>query len=103
MKQKKKSWYVKELDRVFSIYIRKSYANDQGYVSCYTCGIVRQWKEVDNGHFISRANMATRWSENNCRPQCKGCNGPRGGEIAYYAQRLQKEIGNKEYQKLLHG
>ena len=60
----------KELDKVFSQYIRWAYADDSGMVECYTCGVVKHIKEMHNGHFQSRKHTSTRWHENNCRPQC---------------------------------
>lgn len=62
-----------KLDKVFSQYIRLSSSED-GYCRCFTCGDPHPWKEIDCGHWISRGRLMTRWDENNCRCQCKGCN-----------------------------
>ena len=35
---------------------------------------------MDCGHYQPRQDMATRWDEQNCHLQDKGCNGFRGGE-----------------------
>lgn len=64
----------KKLDKVFSKYIRQKYADKNGMVKCYTCSTVKHWKEIQNGHWIPRNNLATRFSEDNCRPQCVACN-----------------------------
>lgn len=100
MKTKNKSYYVRKLDAVFSEYVRRSHADWKGYAQCYTCLQPKPWKEMDNGHFHSRAKMSVRWDKDNNRPQCKGCNGPRGGEIAFYASRLLKELGRKKFNAL---
>lgn len=89
-KPKTKTWYKRELDRVFSIYIRQSYAVG-GYVSCYTCGREGEVKEMQNGHFVPRQYMATRWDERNCRPQCYACNMLYNGQPSAYAVRLERE------------
>lgn len=65
---------IKKLDSLFSKYIRNKYAVN-GMVKCFTCPTVLPIARIQNGHFISRANMATRWLEENCRPQCPKCNG----------------------------
>lgn len=78
----------KELDRLFSLYIRAKYPK-----KCYTCGKVGV--TLQNGHFVSRSYLATRWNENNCRPQCVGCNLFGGGKPLDFEENLKKELGNE--------
>ena len=92
-KKKTTSQLKKELDKVFSLYIRNKYAKN-GQVSCYTCGRVMPWQEIQNGHFASRSHLATRYSESNCRPQCVGCNVFGGGRVAIFASKLESELGS---------
>lgn len=99
-KQKSISKLKAELDRLFSIYIRTSYANDFGQASCYTCGKVDDWQNLQNGHFISRAHMNTRYDEQNCRVQCPGCNVFKSGNMVEYSRRLLKELGEKGFTEL---
>ena len=68
-KAKTRSYYVKQLDSVFSLYIRQSKPN-----VCVTCGKKDDPKNLQNGHFYSRAKYPTRWHEDNCHPQCPRCN-----------------------------
>lgn len=77
----------KELDRLFSLYIRKIYPP-----FCYTCG--KPAERLQNGHYISRQYLATRWSEKNCRPQCWGCNGYGKGQPLIFEEKLKAEYGN---------
>lgn len=100
-KAKKKSYWVKKLDEVFSRYIRQKYADDFGMVSCYTCGTKKHWKEMQNGHYISRGHMATRWEESNCRVQDSACNVFRNGNYVEYSHRLLKEIGEEALDELM--
>jgi hypothetical protein len=83
----------KKLDRVFSEYIRLNAADDNGIVKCVTCGNYHHWKEVHCGHFIPRARKATRYSEENCHPQCVRCNTYRHGESDIYRQKLVEMYG----------
>jgi hypothetical protein len=85
----------KKLDEVFSIFIRK---RDKG--KCYTCGLKKDPKQMQCGHFFTRSRMATRWNEINCHCQCVGCNIFKGGNTAEYACRLEKEYGQGIIQKL---
>lgn len=91
MKTKSLSKYKKELDNVFSKYIRKKYADKNGYVKCYTCSVVKPISEMQNGHWIPRNNLSTRFSEENCRPQCVGCNMFNKGRPDVFAVNLIKE------------
>jgi len=96
-KKKTTSQLKKELDKVFSQFIRQKYANKDGMVACYTCGVTKHWKEMQNGHFASRSYLATRFDETNVRVQCVGCNVFGGGRVAIFATRLEAEgISTKE-------
>lgn len=81
----------KKLDAIFSQYIRRKYAGVEGLVKCYTCSTVKHWKEIQNGHWIPRHNLATRFSEDNCRPQCVACNMFQKGMPDVFAVNLIKE------------
>lgn len=91
MKKKTPAKLKAELDRVFSIFIRQKYADSNGFVKCYTCTTRKHWKELHCGHFEKRHHLATRWLEENCRPQCPGCNLFRDGNYPEYAYQLEKE------------
>lgn len=93
MKKKTRSQLVKELDKVFSEYIRKRDADHNGNVSCFTCGKVAHWKEMQCGHFQSRKHYATRWDEQNCQVQDSGCNIFRSGEQFKFGVNLDKKYG----------
>ena len=91
LKKKSISKLKKDLDAVFSKYIRHKYAID-GYVACYTCGVSKPIKEMQNGHFISRKHLSTRWSdEGNCKPQCVKCNIFCYGESYIFGKKLEVE------------
>ena len=92
-KEKTQAQLKKELDRVFSIYIRQKFSKN-GICECYTCGQKLPIKKIQNGHFISRQYLVTRWDENNCRPQCWGCNGFGNGKPLDFEERLKKDLGN---------
>lgn len=81
----------RKLDSVFSQYIRQKYADKNGMVKCYTCSTVKHWKEIQNGHWIPRHNLATRFSEDNCRPQCVACNMFQKGMPDVFAVNLIQE------------
>lgn len=82
-----------KLDAVFSRYIRLKYSDSKGYCRCISCGKVYHWKDIQNGHYMSRRYMSTRFSEDNCRPQCVACNIFNQGNIQMYRRTLIKQIG----------
>lgn len=75
----------KDLDTVFSRYIRQKYGN-----LCYTCG---REGIMQCGHFISRTYLSTRWDEDNCRPQCVGCNIYGNGKFLDFEDHLIQDLG----------
>lgn len=96
-----RSKLVKQLDKVFSQAIRLRATDEFGYGECFTCGSRKHWKEVDAGHFMSRAKMRTRWHEDNVQFQCKRCNGFRGGEQYKFAQELDALHGDGKAEELV--
>ncbi len=98
-KKKSLSYLRKELDRVFSLYIRHKYAKN-GQVRCYTCGAIKDVTNIQNGHFVSRLYLATRYSEDNCRPQCVGCNLFGKGKTATFGANLERDCGRETVSRL---
>jgi hypothetical protein len=86
MKKKTQAKWKKELDAIFSKYIRAKYDK-----YCYTCG--KSDVTLQCGHFISRQYTATRWDERNCRPQCVGCNVFGNGKVLDFEDHLKEELG----------
>jgi len=83
---------VDKADKVFSEYIRRRYADDNGVTECFTCGKKDHWKKLQCGHFQSRKHYATRWNEDNCQVQCAGCNVFRYGEQYTFGRNLNINI-----------
>jgi NinG protein len=80
-----------DMDIIFSKLIRLKDADENGLVQCFTCPTIRPWTQMQCGHFVKRGNMATRFSEKNCRPQCKECNEHKDGNEKVFAERLEAE------------
>lgn len=88
-----RAWLEKELDRVFSIYVRTKDADSSGFVKCVTCPRVLRWFMMDCGHFRKRRHLKTRWMEMNCGPQCRDCNGPLQGNDKEFIKYLNHTYG----------
>ena len=92
----------KELDTIFSIYIRLRSANEYGMCQCFTCGKVGHYKTggMQNGHFQSRKHMATRFHEDNCQVQCIKCNMFSQGEQFKFGLNLDSKYGEGTAEEL---
>ena len=80
-----------ELDKVFSRYIRAKHADSKGVVRCITCEREYLVGDAQAGHFASRRHMATRWDEDNVRPQCYSCNITDQGRQWRFGQAIDRE------------
>ena len=87
-KKESKSVLTKELDRVFSIYIRT-----RDKFICISCKRKGDLKSMQCGHFIRRSCMNTRWDEENCHCQCPRCNVFMGGNYPAYSLALMQKFG----------
>jgi hypothetical protein len=91
----------KELDKWFSLFIRLRDATQEGLVQCFTCGAVKYYKKgIQCGHFQSRTFLATRFDEENCQPQCVGCNMFKQGEQYKFSLYLDAKYGEGKAQEL---
>ena len=91
------------LDRIFSVYIRLKYANQFGFCRCITCGEMMSWIRIQNGHYIDRRHIATRYDERNCHPQCSRCNIGLRGNHEKYKRAILSEYGVKVLEELESG
>lgn len=64
----------KQLDTIFSIFIRLRDSNEQGLIKCCTCPKLGEFKSMHAGHYISRRHLSIRWDERNVHGQCPKCN-----------------------------
>lgn len=102
MAKKTVSKLKKKADKIFSEYIRRKYATSDGYVRCVSCCKMEHWKNMNAGHWLSRRFAATRYSEDNCFPQCIYCNrfleGSKAGYAEYmYAHYTKKQLAALQY------
>lgn len=102
MAKKERAKVIEQLDKVFSEYIRRRYADDHGFVQCYTCGATKHWKEMHAGHFQSRSKYATRWNETNVQVQCVSCNIFKAGEQFKFGIHLDQEHGEGTAEEMMY-
>lgn len=88
MTKKTVSKLKKELDTIFSRFIRY---RDKG--QCFTCPQKNHPKKMQNGHFLPRQYLKTRYDERNNNCQCYACNMLYGGQGPTYAIRLEEKYG----------
>ena len=96
---KKRAWVA------FSMYMR-TFWNQGGSVPCYTCGNETVLKgrpgvRTMAGHWVEGHSAMTYVNEIYVRPQCYKCNMMMGGNQGEFRDRIRKELGDKEVDRLL--
>lgn len=87
----------KKADEWFSKYIRYrdgKKINGEWQSECITCGVWKPLKQMQNGHFMSRAGSKLRYDEQNCNAQCMPCNVMKHGDQFNYALKLNLKYGD---------
>ena len=92
----------RELDKVFSEFIRLRDMRENNGSRCFTCGLIPlSWRQLQCGHYVSRVHLSTRWNERNCAAQCYACNVLRRGNPAEFTLALQAKYGPGIVQELV--
>ena len=87
-------------DKIFSQYVRVRDSDTSGYGNCITCNKYDHWKNMQNGHFVSRSCNLLRYDDENCNMQCSGCNVFKSGDLYQYAKQLDLKYGDGTAEKL---
>lgn len=85
----------------FSLFIRLRDSDKNGNVKCFTCGVIKYFREVDCGHGIPRQHKGTKYDERNNQCQCKKCNAFEQGQQDIYAHNVDVKYGKGTWDKLL--
>lgn len=91
-----KKKHTDELDKVFQYYIRLRDSRSDGMCKCISCGKIVPFDKIQAGHYRSRKNMSTRWSELNVNGECFTCNCMEGDHLINYRKNLIKKIGESK-------
>lgn len=83
---------IAEADLIVSRYVRAKAKDKDGNCQCYTCPAKLPVAKMQAGHYIKRGHLFLRWdADRNIRPQCEHCNCYKNGNLAIFAQNLEKE------------
>lgn len=91
---------IARADLWFSKYVRLFWADQNLLAQCCTCGKRHGIKTMDNGHYLSRRYLNTRWVFENAGPQCKFCNRYNQGNAPAMALWIEKHHGPNWLEKL---
>lgn len=82
-------------DKWFSEWIRLRDADEHGMCFCVTSRkrVRKHWREMDCGHYISRAKESTRYDERNCHAQSKRANQYQGGHFLEHGLAIDRIHG----------
>jgi hypothetical protein len=84
---------INELDGIMSEFIRLLSADRHGIVKCFTCPNKGHWEDMQNGHFVPRKNLSTRFNLQNQNVQCEWCNEKLHGNLSVYEVKLNEKYG----------
>ena len=87
-------------DKYHSIYVRLRDSDDNSMVACITCPLVKHWKLMQCGHFVSRRVNSLRYDDENTNGQCVGDNMFKSGEQYAYSKALDLKYGDGTAEKL---
>jgi hypothetical protein len=79
----------KKLWKIFSEYVRKK---ENGV--CFTCGVRKDYKEMNAGHYIHKDCLD--FDERNVHCQCPRCNLYLSGNLGVYAEKMIDKYGRTE-------
>lgn len=88
-----RSKLIHKADTYFSECIRLRDADHRGIVACITCGDEHHWTDIDCGHYVHRANMATRYELENSNGQCRLCNSAPDDKFTEHGEAIDKKYG----------
>lgn len=100
---RKKVWKIsrKDLaDRVFSEYVRLFYADDYGYVRCFTSWVRLFRTDAQCWHYRSRDYLKYRFDIRNCHPQSQKDNVLLSWNYRDYHKNMVAEYGEEVEEKL---
>lgn len=80
--------------RWFSFFVRLKGCQDGGFDKCFTCGNMKNFKDMNAGHYIHKI-ASTMFDEDNVRKQCIHCNKWLSGNLGQYNTRLVKQLGQQ--------
>lgn len=93
-KKKFRKEYITRMDKMTSLVVRCRDSH------CASCGKKLDFKDRQNGHFIGRAFLPTRFDLVNCNVECCGCNVYSPDHLVGYAAYILKQYGQKEFDRL---
>jgi len=91
---KKKAWSV------FSEYIRKRGADENGYTYCCSCGQRSHWRNLQAGHYYHGHSKQSFFDEINVHGQCVKCNHYLSGNLIEYTRFMQDKYTKEQLENL---
>lgn len=101
MKTKGVRYWKKKAWDAMSRYVRQQAANQDGFVECVTCDVVKPWKQMQGGHFIPGHGNAVMFEPHNVHPQCYTCNITLKGNWVNYYRFIKEKYGVEILEHLL--
>lgn len=93
-----------KLWKLVSEYTRTRDTVEQGELrrgACFTCGAIKDYRELDAGHFIPKTSKRFMYDERNIHAQCQKCNRFQSGNIHEYFIAMEEAYGREIVDELV--
>lgn len=100
-KSKTRKDYIKELDTIFSLFIRLRDCDKNWFITCPLCWAKIYRTQAQCMHFIPRGCYFYRWSEINCYWWCMRCNVMLHWNYIVYTRRMQRKFWIEYVDKMI--
>ena len=94
LEKQNQRWLKKKAWELFSLYIR------QRDLKCFTCDVIKPYKELQAGHWRHGHTKKGFLDERNVHAQCPKCNTYLSGNLGEYTLRMGKIYGIAETEKM---
>lgn len=106
--KKKKAPSIAKLKKTLwercKVIVRKRYQNSDGSWNCYTCSLrITNPQDAHTAHFIASSicGVTLRYSLDNLRVCCGGCNVWKSGNWPAYYEHMVQEVGLEKVEELM--
>ena len=93
---------VKQLKKMLWKHYVSPYIRQRDGGKCFTCGVVKFWKEMHAGHFRPKGSFSdTEFDRTNIHCQCSKCNTFLGGNLTEYTVKMIDKYGREHVDSLI--
>lgn len=98
--QKRRRVLIDNVQGKANLYARLRDCSGKNGANCISCGVWKEYGELQGGHFIPTTSSAIRFDERNINAQCKRCNLWLSGNSRHYLKAMVIKYGQEVVDEL---